>query len=123
MLKAVCLNAPTIESSYCSSAAPYTYEMIFKRTVEDFVCEHCGASMSGSGYTNHCNVCLWSKHVDVHPGDRAEPCRGMMKPVRLEGTTPLYDIVHVCEKCALERRNKAAPDDSVEALVALARRT
>ena len=50
----------------------------FIKVKEDFVCEHCGAEVKGDGYTNHCPKCLWSKHVDVHPGDRAAECGGMM---------------------------------------------
>jgi hypothetical protein len=93
--------------------------MAFKRTVEDFVCGHCGQQVKGTGYTNHCPTCLWSKHVDVSPGDRAEPCGGMMEPIALEGTTPSYRIVHKCAKCAVIRRVGAADEDSPEALVAV----
>jgi hypothetical protein len=42
----------------------------FQRTIEDFECERCRMLVTGSGFTNHCPACLWSKHVDVHPGDR-----------------------------------------------------
>ncbi|MFN2146641.1 MAG: RNHCP domain-containing protein, partial [Anaerolineales bacterium] len=35
----------------------------FQRRIEYFICEHCGAEVSGVGFTNHCPVCLWSKHV------------------------------------------------------------
>ncbi|MFA6992594.1 MAG: RNHCP domain-containing protein, partial [Candidatus Gracilibacteria bacterium] len=38
----------------------------FSRTIEDFVCEKCGAKVKGDGYTNHCPKCLWSKHVDIN---------------------------------------------------------
>jgi hypothetical protein len=40
----------------------------FQKTVEDFVCEHCGHPVAGNGYTNHCSQCLWSKHVDDNSG-------------------------------------------------------
>lgn len=94
--------------------------MSFKKTKEDFVCEHCGHVVAGSGYTNHCPKCLWSKHVDISPGDRAEVCQGLMKPVRVEGTQEEYSIVHRCETCGVERRNKAAANDSIDTLVRLA---
>lgn len=42
----------------------------FTKTVEDFICAHCGTHVRGNGYTNHCPECLWSKHVDNNPGDR-----------------------------------------------------
>ena len=93
----------------------------FTRTREDFVCEHCGTRVTGTGYTNHCPKCLWSKHVDVEPGDRAESCGGMMEPVRLEGSTPDYRIVHKCTRCAVERRNNVDAGDDPTAVIALAR--
>lgn len=94
--------------------------MAFVRTIEDFTCEHCGAKVQGSGYTNHCPQCLWSKHVDVSPGDRAHACRGAMRPVALEGSSPSYDIVHRCERCGETRRVRAAGEDDAAALLALA---
>lgn len=94
----------------------------FQKRVEDFSCEHCGAQVKGSGYTNHCPRCLWSKHVDVNPGDRAEPCGGVMEPVALEGASPSYVLVHRCAKCGAERKNKAAEEDGPEALIAVAKR-
>ncbi|MEK7509729.1 MAG: RNHCP domain-containing protein [Patescibacteria group bacterium] len=96
--------------------------MSFKRTKENFTCEHCGAQVKGNGYTNHCPKCLWSKHVDVNPGDRAETCGGMMEPLRIEGEAGTYRIVHHCTKCGIERATKAAADDDQEALLRCAQR-
>ena len=95
--------------------------MSFKRTVEDFTCEHCGEIVKGSGYTNHCPKCLWSKHVDKEPGDRAESCCGAMKPVRVEGASPEYTIVHRCLVCGAERRNMVSNLDDTGALAAIAK--
>ena len=50
----------------------------FTRVVEDFTCGQCGAAVTGDGYTNHCPLCLWSRHVDINPGDRAAECGGLM---------------------------------------------
>jgi len=94
--------------------------MSFIRVAEDFTCEHCGAAVKGSGYTNHCPKCLWSKHVDMQPGDRAEKCGGMMEPVRLEGSTPDYRLVHVCQRCGATRRVTVAPNDDQQAMLTLA---
>ena len=94
----------------------------FQRTVEDFTCEHCGAKVKGTGYTNHCPKCLWGKHVDVNPGDRAEECGGMMEPMRVEGTTPHYTLVHRCARCGIERKNVVGKEDSGEAIVAVAKK-
>lgn len=96
--------------------------MAFIRVVEDFVCEHCGAAVKGSGYTNHCPACLWSRHVDNDPGDRAAVCGGMMEPIRLEGTTPHYRILHRCERCKIERRVNVAENDAPDAIVKLSGR-
>lgn len=93
--------------------------MSFTRTIEDFTCGHCGAFVKGDGYTNHCPRCLWSTHVDIAPGDRAESCGGMMEPVALEGSTPEYVIVHRCKKCDAVRRVKVSAHDDPQALVAL----
>lgn len=94
--------------------------MSFKKTVEDFVCIHCGHTVGGSGYTNHCPRCLWSKHVDVEPGDRAATCGGIMEPVDIEGSTPEYRIVHCCEKCGAIRRVGVARNDDPAAIERLA---
>ncbi len=90
----------------------------FQRRDEDFTCAHCGASVKGSGYTNHCPKCLWSRHVDVNPGDRREPCNGMMEPfgVDTRGGTSLY---HRCQECGVVRKNRIAPDDSMELVAKL----
>lgn len=93
----------------------------FQKRVEDFDCEHCRHHVKGTGYTNHCPKCLWSKHVDVLPGDRAETCGGMMRPIAVEGTTPSYRIVHRCEKCKLERKVDVSDNDDSDALIELAR--
>ena len=95
--------------------------MSFTRRVEDFTCEHCGSHVAGTGYTNHCPKCLWSKHVDIDPGDRASTCGGMMQPTALEGATGSgYMILHKCTKCGFERRNKVAEDDEEDAILKLA---
>jgi len=94
----------------------------FQRNKEDFICEKCGREVEGNGYTNHCPACLWSKHVDVNPGDRAEECQGMMEPVALELKEELFRIIHKCEKCGHEKKNKAVDGDDFNKLVKLSRR-
>jgi DNA-directed RNA polymerase subunit RPC12/RpoP len=88
--------------------------------MEDFVCSHCGSEVKGNGYTNHCPKCLWSRHVDVNPGDRASDCKGMMKPVRAEYLHGAYTITYRCERCRAEKRNKASEQDDKELLLQLA---
>lgn len=94
--------------------------MSFTRTIEDFTCEHCGEHVVGSGYTNHCPRCLWSKHVDVSPGDRVADCGGMMKPAGIEGASPDYRIVHRCERCGYTRPNAVNKNDDMQAVLAIA---
>ena len=89
----------------------------FQRTIEDFVCEKCGHTVTGSGYTNHCPACLWSKHIDVQPGDRAERCGGMMEPVAVEGKSGEYRLLHHCLQCGFEKWNRAAKGDDFEVLL------
>ena len=59
----------------------------FIRKTEDFICEHCGREVRGNGYTNHCPYCLWSKHVDINPGDRAAGCGGLKRNDRCRAGT------------------------------------
>ncbi|MFA5319276.1 MAG: RNHCP domain-containing protein, partial [Candidatus Paceibacterota bacterium] len=71
----------------------------FKRKIEDFVCENCGARVPGNGFTNHCPKCLWSKHVDINPGDRAESCGGLMEPIGMALEKGKYVITQKCLAC------------------------
>jgi hypothetical protein len=92
----------------------------FIKVKENFICEHCNAEVLGTGYTNHCPKCLWSKHVDINPGDRAESCGGMMEPIEVEFKSGNFDIIQQCQKCGAVKRNKVAEDDNPEILIALA---
>ncbi|WP_396231024.1 RNHCP domain-containing protein [Frankia sp. EI5c] len=94
----------------------------FARTPEDFECLVCGTAVRGDGYTNHCPACLWSRHVDVHPGDRAAACRGLMRPVAVEVGAWETVLTHHCEGCGHRRRNRTSPADAEAALFALAAR-
>ncbi|MFZ2594064.1 MAG: RNHCP domain-containing protein [Minisyncoccia bacterium] len=88
----------------------------FVRMKEDFVCEHCATAVKGDGYTNHCPKCLWSKHVDVYPGDRMSECGGMMKPTGAEIEKGEWILVNTCEKCGHKKRNRTHKSDSFDAL-------
>lgn len=92
----------------------------FQRKIEDFVCENCGAEVEGSGYTNHCPVCLWSKHVDINPGDRQSGCGGMMEPTEIDQKKGEYVILHKCTKCGHEKRNKTVEKDDFDAILKVA---
>ena len=91
----------------------------FTRCVEDFDCAHCGAHVSGNGYTNHCPNCLYSRHVDNNPGDRAAGCRGLMRPIAAAPAGDRFIITHKCEKCAKVIRQHSSPDDDINAIIAV----
>ncbi len=89
----------------------------FSKKVEDFKCENCGFDVSGNGYTNHCPKCLWSKHVDIHPGDRLSKCGGMMKPISVESKNGEYVITHSCVICGHNKNNKTSPEDDFDQII------
>jgi len=91
----------------------------FIKTKEDFICENCGYAVIGTGYTNHCPKCLYSKHVDKVPGDRANSCKGLMAPVGVELKNSEYDIKHRCLKCGEVKINRASEDDDFDQIIKL----
>lgn len=91
----------------------------FTRTTEDFTCLQCGQKVSGNGYTNHCPSCLWSKHVDNNPGDRAADCGGAMEPVEGIFGGQEYAVIQRCQKCGFERKNKLTSEKEIETFIRL----
>ena len=85
---------------------------------EGFVCKNCGESVSPierGSIRNHCPRCLYSLHVDIAMGDRANDCRGLMRPIDiLAHGKKGWQILHICEKCGFSRKNKTAQDDALE---------
>jgi hypothetical protein len=86
------------------------------------------APLVTGGYRNHCPVCLWSRHVDVRPGDRASTCHGLMEPAAIEHRRGKgMVIVHRCQRCGFTRPNRVAVDpvqgDEIDSIIALIRRT
>lgn len=94
---------------------------VFKRTKENFRCEHCQQEVVGNGYTNHCPHCLYSKHVDINPGDREAICGGLMKPNQIEQKGQEWIILHTCLSCGYQKKNKVAVEDDREAIIELAK--
>lgn len=98
---------------------------------EGFVCSQCGKKALPTQHDmprNHCPFCLFSQHVDIHPGDRMNPCRGLLEPIALETSGKKgYVIVYRCAACGELTRAKAAlkstiqPDD-FDKLIELSRR-
>ena len=92
-------------------------DRMFQKNDSGFVCAHCGREVLPLGYTsrNHCPFCLYSLHVEINPGDRANDCGGPLRPVRAEPDAKRgYVIVHRCEKCGEISRCRAAHEAKVQ---------
>lgn len=88
----------------------------FQRTIEDFECEHCGEHVEGNGYTNHCPKCLWSKHVDINPGDRQNKCQGLMEPVEVYFKNNQWHLTHQCTVCGEKATIRTKEEDDKEVM-------
>lgn len=91
----------------------------FNMIDENFICEHCGKEVKKAEYTarDHCPYCLYSKHVDINPGDRENTCRGLLKPIGIEKFKDTYKIIYRCEKCNQEHKNIMANDDDMQEII------
>jgi hypothetical protein len=95
------------------------------RRLESFRCSHCRIDVpttaSGTQHRNHCPSCLWSRHLDVEPGDRAAECRAAMEPiaitVRNDGE---WVLIHRCRGCGTLSSNRVAGADNPLLLVRIA---
>jgi len=94
----------------------------FQRNIEDFKCENCSNEVVGNGYTNHCPKCLYSKHVDINPGDRASSCGGLMEPISIEKKNGEERIIHKCKKCGFEKANKIQKDDNFDLIIEISKK-
>lgn len=93
--------------------------MAFIKRREDFKCEYCGAEVRGTGYTNHCPKCLWSKHVDIDPGDRQAECGGLMRPTDLYYRSGKWIVSQRCESCGFTRVDKIREEDDIDEVIRL----
>ena len=93
----------------------------FKMIDEEFICENCGENIPKLNYTarDHCPHCLYSKHVDIFPGDRSNTCMGLMKPIGIEKYKNTYKIIYKCSKCNQIHKNVMANDDNYDLIVKL----
>ena len=92
----------------------------FKMIDESFVCENCGKKVEKLEYTarDHCPYCLYSKHVDIMPGDRKNECKGLLEPIGIEKSKKdTLKIVYKCKKCNMIHRNIAANDDDYDEIL------
>jgi hypothetical protein len=96
-----------------------------RREPKSFRCVNCRLDVPsdapGTQHRNHCPACLWSRHVDVRPGDRSADCGSGMEPiaisVRGKGE---WMIIHRCTGCGELDANRSAGDDSPLLLLRLA---
>lgn len=86
---------------------------------ENFICENCDNLVEKLNYTarDHCPNCLYSKHVDINPGDRLNNCLGLMKPIGIEKYKDTYKILYQCEKCKETHKNIIAKDDDINEII------
>ena len=94
----------------------------FTKNDNGFVCEHCGKQVQPLGYTsrNHCPYCLYSLHVDIMPGDRANTCHGLQQPISIDTSSKKgYIITYKCLKCGQITHNKAANDDNFDTMLSI----
>ena len=93
----------------------------FNEIDENFICDNCGYHVSKLGYScrDHCPNCLYSKHVDINPGDRNNKCQGLLKPIGIEKFKDTYKIIYKCEKCNQNHKNVVAKDDNINVVINL----
>lgn len=95
----------------------------FNMIDENFICENCGMEVTKLGYTarDHCPNCLYSKHLDINPGDRKNTCHGLMEPVGIEKYKNSYKIIYNCTKCHKKHKNIMANDDNFDLIIKLSK--
>jgi len=76
----------------------------------NFICEQCGQeviAVKGRSFRNHCTNCLYSKHLDIRPGDRKSQCQGLMKAIgqRIHPKKGIQ-LLHQCQDCGHIHYNK-----------------
>ena len=88
---------------------------------EKFICENCGLEVDKLHYTarDHCPYCLYSKHVDINPGDRKNTCQGLLKPIGIEKFKDSYKIIYKCIICGQLHKNIVASDDDINLIIDL----
>ena len=93
----------------------------FNMLDEEFICENCNRKNTPLVYSarDHCKYCLYSKHVDINPGDRNNECKGLLIPIGIEKFKNTYKIIYKCSKCNLTHKNIMAKDDNMDLIIYL----
>ncbi len=110
------------DSSDCNNEKRKAQVWKHEHKAGGFRCSHCRQfvvinDIMGTANRNHCNICLWSKHVDDEKGDRKSHCCNGMKPIGLTFKHDGYGrrgevmLVHECVGCSKISINRIARDD------------
>lgn len=88
---------------------------------EEFICLNCNFKVEKLKYTSrdHCPKCLYSKHVDITPGDRENPCKGILEPIGYIKKGDKEQIIYECRTCKKRVRNIVAEDDNRNLIIEL----
>lgn len=91
----------------------------FNEIDEEFICDNCNKKVDKLIYSSrdHCKYCLYSKHLDINPGDRASNCLGILVPIDVEKYKDTYKIIYRCSKCGKQKKNIIAKDDDFDQLL------
>ena len=92
----------------------------FKKNDTGFICLNCGVDVPALGISSrdHCTQCLYGLHVDINPGDRANVCRGALRPINITTDTRKGYVIHYkCKSCGANVNCKSAHDDNFEEIL------
>lgn len=93
----------------------------FTKHNNSFICLNCGTHnpQHATSSRDHCIQCLYSMHVDINPGDRMNPCKGLLEPIGIQQKNGKVQIVYRCQQCKQIVFNIVAEDDNKDVLLEL----
>lgn len=99
-----------------------------KMAKKDFYCINCKRLVKSNAFgtynRNHCNFCLFSRHVDIKIGDRKSTCGGVMEPVDMTfKKNGELMLIHKCIVCNKLSNNRIAGDDNVDKIMDISERS
>ena len=97
---------------------------ITRRKIDGLIDEVIRPVLEKLNYTarDHCPYCLYSKHLDINPGDRLNNCLGLLKPIDIEKFKNTYKIIYKCEKCGKFHKNVMANDDDINMIIKISKK-
>lgn len=92
--------------------------MSYKNINKNFICDNCHKYVPKlkKGNRDHCPNCLYSKHIDIEPGDRLNKCLGFLIPLNIINKKNKTQIKYTCEKCGDTVYCITAIDDNLDIL-------